>query len=193
MEIERDHYYWQLISPLHSLITAILETISRQPQTVVEATVRDYITLDLSLLLTHLARYSDIINDHSIGPDDATPLSEDLASIPIPPAPVVSTVDLPAATAPVAPTSALDDLLGGVPPASPVNAMNANGTSVSAEGQVSVDGVAQTSVSNNLAQAGVSNDLIQTSVSEGQMTDSMGQTTMTDSLGPAIDVMPLMD
>ena len=41
MEIERDHYYWQLISPLHSLITAILETISRQPQTVVEATVRD--------------------------------------------------------------------------------------------------------------------------------------------------------
>ena len=84
MEIERDHYYWQLISPLHSLITAILETISRQPQTVVEATVRDYITLDLSLLLTHLARYSDIINDHSIGPDDATPLSEDLASIPHP-------------------------------------------------------------------------------------------------------------
>lgn len=66
MEIERDHYYWQLISPLHSLITAILETISRQPQTVVEATVRDYITLDLSLLLTHLARYSDIINYHSI-------------------------------------------------------------------------------------------------------------------------------
>ena len=174
MEIERDHYYWQLISPLHSLITSILETISRQPQTIVGATVRDYITLDLSLLLTHLARYSDIINDHSIGPDDATPFSEDLASIPIPPAPVVSAIDLPPAAAPVAPTSALDDLLGGVPPASPVGAVNGSGLSV--EGHV---GLAQADVVSGLAQADAVNGL--------------EQPTMTDSLGPAIDVMPLMD
>lgn len=108
MEVERNHYYWQLITSLHTLITSLLETISQQPasvQTTLLNLTKEYVTLDLSLLLTHLSRYNIIINDHSTGIDDATPLSTTLDS----------TVDNLLGHTPV--TSALDDLLGGIAPA----------------------------------------------------------------------------
>ena len=108
-EVDRNHYYWQLITPLHTVITSLLETISQQPlpvQTSLADLTKEYVTLDLSLLLTHFARYNVIINDHCAGMDDATPLSTPIEN---------QTVDSLLGHAPV--QSVLDDLLGGVAPA----------------------------------------------------------------------------
>ena len=107
LEVDRNHYYWQLITPLHTVITSLLETVSQQPlpvQTSLLDLTKEYVTLDLSILLTHFARYNVIINDHSAGMDDATPLST----------PIDNPTDSLLGHAPA--PSALDDLLGGVAP-----------------------------------------------------------------------------
>lgn len=132
LEVDRNHYYWQLITPLHTVITSILETVSQQAlpvQTSLLDLTKEYVTLDLSILLTHFARYNVIINDHCAGMEDATPLSTPTEN------PTVDSL-LGHATAP----SPLDDLLGGVAPTTiPFNGMPmAPSTTPTSEGVLDV-------------------------------------------------------
>lgn len=119
VEVERDHYQWQLISPFHTLVTTIVETISRvnveaRKQIGLDVLKQKCYTLDLSLLLALLNRYNLIINDHcASGEEEAvSPNPSDLlGGLPgLAPTPAIPATQ----TMPTQEKSALDDLLGGI-------------------------------------------------------------------------------
>ena len=109
VEVERDHYQWQLISPFHTLITSIIETISRmnpeiRKQVNIDVFKKTCYTYDLSLFLILLGHYNFIINDHCASNEDEA-ISPDVSTL------LGGMSNQPTVVPPT--TSAIDDLLGG--------------------------------------------------------------------------------
>lgn len=119
LEVERNHYYWQLISHLHNLISTCLNTINDLPaKNTMQPLTKEYITLDLTVLLTHLARYNEIISDHAIGVEESSSMqSEQVGQVTQTAQPdqpgLLDSLEALAQPAQPAQSMLMDDLLGG--------------------------------------------------------------------------------
>ena len=102
-EVERDHYNWQLVAPFNTLITLLIEANGMvagelSKNTAISELKRECFTMDITLLLSLLTRYSLVLNDHC-------EISEEL-SLQSPPQPSVdSLLGVPSGVAPATATT----------------------------------------------------------------------------------------
>ena len=116
LEVDRDHYYWQLISHFHNLISTCLDIINGLPtKETMQSITKDYITLDLTVLLTHLTRYNEIISDHAIDVEESTPEQAEQAGL-AEQAEQAKQAEQTEQAEQAEQTTSIDDLLGGVAP-----------------------------------------------------------------------------